>query len=122
MVHKILIHFDYEAGKPVIVIERGERPTEQLPDVRDSLIEKFIENGHYATAEFKDGNIILKSMNPLDLLGQMLEVFGNGFDKEFNENFQQAIYKVCSMLEKNYGFKSTAFNKKVEAQALVYGE
>lgn len=122
MVNKILIHVDNESCQPVIVIERGEIKTDSIPDVKDSLIEKFIENGHYTAAHFKGDNVILKSMNPLDILAQMLEVFGNTFDTEFNAKFQQAIYSASHLLEVKHGFKSTAFLKMVEAQKLVYGE
>lgn len=122
MRNKILIHVNHETNKPVIIIERTEDNQTGIPDVRDSLIEAFIENGHYAAASFdKNNNVFLESMNPLDLLAQIKDIFGSGVDKEFNEKFEQHIYGLSSMLEKKFGFKSTAFKKMVEAQSLVYG-
>jgi hypothetical protein len=122
MRNKILIHVDHETGKPVIIIEKTEDNSPGIPDVRDSLIERFIENGHFAVATFdKSNNVVLKSMNPLDLLANIKDWFGSTTDKEYNDKFEQAIAKLHALIETRYGYKSTAFLKKVEAQQLVYG-
>ena len=103
---------------------------EELDDARDKLTHKFINSGPFALIAGTDvGTYEIHSMSVLDVMQNILNIYGQMFHAEGpklmgseytdRKDFEQAVFKVCSMIESVSVERSTAFEKKVEAQRLV---
>lgn len=103
------------------------------PDVRDKLVKRFLEGGMFCAVSWEnnfDGqDAVLHSMNALDVLQNILDIYSqlipsgettiNKETTNTRKDFEQLIYKVCSIIEEVSGERSTSFNKKSEYQNQV---
>lgn len=106
---------------------------DDLDDARDKLTHKFINSGPFALIAGTDVGVYeIHSMNALDMLQNILDIYGqmfqgedvklNGVPCSDSKDFEQAVFKVCSMIEQVSGERSSAFEKKVESQAMSHQE
>lgn len=146
MKNKIIIDIT-EAGLPIVKITRPRnlefsKSISSISydhysddDVRDKLVSRFLGMGHFALITTDSGNpgdAEIHSMNALDVLQNILDVYsglipvgkttidGESFD--LRKEFEQSIYKVCSLIEQWTNERSTAFEKKSAAQEIINGK
>lgn len=141
MKSKIIIDIT-EAGLPIVKITRpksvvsaiGYDPSSSDDDVRDKLVSRFLGMGHFAvitTDSDNPGDAEIHSMNALDVLQNILEVYSglipvgkttiDGESFYFRKEFEQSIYKACSLIEQWTSERSAAFEKKCDAQEIING-
>lgn len=99
-----------------------QTPYDDLEDARDKLTHKFINSGPFALIAGTDvGTYEIHSMNVLDVMQNILDIYGklfHGEDLKLNgtacsdkKDFEQAVYKVCSMIESVSQERSTSFKE-----------
>lgn len=119
MQSKILIDLN-EDGKPVITIRKPDPKSKpgDFPDVRDKMVQMFIQGNQYATIHHIDEHAVISSMNVLDMLTMILDCNYYFFKPDAPDSkakeFEQAIFKVQELLEEATGERSSAFNKRAK--------
>ena len=122
---KLPLSMEYEVGSDRIKL----MDVSSLDDPRDKLAHVFIHGGPFAIITNVDsGEYHIHSMNALDVMQNILNIYGQMFRAEGpklmgseytdRKDFEQAVFKVCSMIESVSGERSTVFKEKVDAQAL----
>lgn len=126
MQSKILIDIDNK-GVPVIRIDSkavGTLTSSEPQDVRDKLIKNFLGKGSFCWIH-RSRNVpvfTLHSMNSLDVLKEInISYHGLSDDESEIKEFEQAIFKVASFIEKYTSERSSDFTAFAEAQALLKG-
>lgn len=116
---KILIDVD-EVGSSTIRIERPNYDSGAI-DVRDKLVSRFLEGGVFCAITWDDKSSFIHSMNALDVLDNILNIYGQSMKPELLKEFEQAVFKVCSIIEQFKGERSSKFEELAAAQSIVKG-